>query len=435
MKPLASASQGAGLLAVWLLAQTTPVTVALLTRRSNSSQHPFRCSLPTSTCVSFGSDCKKDEDCFSYHCYHGKCGYARDCSPNGEICRQYSAHTCCSGKCKPVTMVDDCHRLLKGHGSPAQNGGVNLNRQCQNLGICEPFDPSQPSPNILSTPWAVPATDLAVKYAQRGELTFKEGSIIRTDLFIARRIGQTYDQVPADERKPGAIRDAGSIVFTDDSTVATEFGKVYTEGPVTYCVAPILRNGLGGGYYAVGVNCCGTQQEPKEFKCDDWADSSVKTSLVIGLGTEKFAQAQSMIDLEHGWKFHKGKGIDTLLPMYVRVLKDYVNEALHPHAGWTYVAQAEVTQCVAPIMDGTGTQTSAQFWAAGIDCCDAKTGFKCGAIDVPSARSGERLRDDGGFFVEAVKMAEFRYNLKTLPPNVPTFWKWTEKTLVPTPPR
>jgi len=273
---------------------------------------------------------------------------------------------------------------------------------------------------------------LAKKYAQRAQLTFKEGSIVRTDLFIARKVGQTYDQIPADSMKPGAIRDAGVIVFTDDSNVNADFGKAYVEGLVTYCVAPILRNGAGGGYYAVGINCCGTPEKFK-FECGDAMDETVKTALVIGAATEKYATAQSMMEPEHGWKFHdKTKGIITPLPMYVRILKDYVQEALTPHAGYSYVPQAQVTQCVAPIMDGTGKQTSAEFWAAGTDCCDAKTGFKCG--DIGTGRSGERIMDQTGFFHAAVTMAELRYNLKVLPPPVPSYWSWQAKVLVPTPP-
>lgn len=335
-------------------------------------------------------------------------------------------------------MVDDCHRLLKGSGSPALNNGVNLNRQCQNLGICAPHDPAMAGPSILSTPWAVPATDLSSKYSTRGQLTFKEGSIVRTDLFVARQPGQTYDQIPADSMKPGAIRDAGVIIFTDDSKVAPEFGKVHTEYAgqvaITYCVAPILRNGLGGGYYAVGINCCGTQDKFK-FECGDALDDNIKNGLVIGLGTEKYAQAQQLIEGEHGFKFHDAKkGIMTPLPIYVRILKDYVQEALHPHAGFTYVTQAEVIQCVAPIMDGTGKQTSAEFWASGIDCCDTKTGFHCGEVAAPGARSGERMSDSSGFFHAAVQMAELRYNLKPLPPAAPSYWKWTSKVLVPAPP-
>lgn len=429
-------------LAVCLLAQALQTTSALLARPKSESllskhrDHPFRCSMPTSKCTSFGTDCKQDGDCYSYHCYQGKCGYAKQCSVNGEICRSYSSHTCCSGKCKPVTMVDDCHRLLKGSGSPAMNHGVNLNRQCQNLGVCQPFDETK-SAGVLMTPWSVAATDLAIKYNQRGQLTFKEGSIVRKDLFIARNIGQTYDQVPADTMKPGAIRDAGVIVFTDDSKVNTEFAKSYKEGEIVYCVAPILRNGLGGGYYAVGINCCGDPPRiPFKFECGDALSDTIKSGLVIGGGTEKYATAMSMIEPEHGWKFHdKTKGIMTPLPFYVHILKDYVQEALTPHAGYVYVAPAQITQCVAPIMDGTGKQTSAEFWAAGIDCCDAKTGFSCGDVDKAGARSGERFAGDPAAMHAAITMAEMRYNLKPLPPTVPTYWTWTEKTLVPTPPR
>lgn len=422
------------LLAAVLLAQAS----GLVTKQSDAA-HPFRCSLPTSKCVAFGSDCKVDGDCFSHHCYQKKCGYAKQCSKNGGLCRQYSSHTCCSGKCKPVTMVDDCHRLLKGTGSPALDQGVNLNRQCQHLGVCSPFDENAAGPNILSTPWAVAATDLAVKYNQRGQLTFKEGSIVRKDLFVARSVGQTYDAIPADTMKPGAIRDAGVIVFTDDSKVHPELGKVYTEGvapnAVSYCVAPILRNGLGGGYYAVCMGQCGTADKFK-FECDDSLNENIKSGLVIGGATEKYMTAQQMIEAEHGWKFHdKTKGIVTPLPMFVRIMKDYVSEALKPHFGYTYVTPVKVTQCVAPIMDGTGKQTSAEFWAAGFDCCDAKTGFQCDDVDKKGARSGERIADSTGLLHAAITMAELRYNLKTLPPAVPTYWKWQKPILVPAPPK
>jgi hypothetical protein len=332
-------------------------------------------------------------------------------------------------------MIDDCRRLLGGDFIKALSEGINLNRQCQNLGVCEPHPGTGDGSSApLSTPWAVPATDLAVKYAQRGELTFKEGSIVRTDLFVARKQGQTYDDIPADTMKPGAIRDAGVVVFTEDSKVHPEFGKAIAdqsvEPPVTYCVAPILRNGAGGGYYAVGMNCCGTPENFK-FACDDALNENIKSGLVIGAGTDKYASVQQMIEPEHGWKFHdKTKGITTPLPMFVRIMQDYVNEAQHPHAGYAYVPRLNVTQCVAPIMDGTGKQTEAEFWSAGVDCCDAKAGFKCGAIDEPSARSGKRFQGDPQTMQAAVMMAELRYNLKAQPPAVPTYWTWTDKLLV-----
>jgi len=234
--------------------------------------------------------------------------------------------------------------------------------------------------------------------------------------------------------KPGAIRDACVIIFTDDSKAEPKFGKVYTEGMITYCVAPILRNGVGGGYYAVGINCCGTQDK-FEFKCGDANSDTIKNGLVIGMGTEKYAQAKDMIEQEHGFKFHdKTKGINTPLPIYVRILKDYVQEALHPHAGYTYVQQSKVTQCIAPVMDGTGKQTKTEFWAAGVDCCDMKTGFHCGDVDSPGALSGERIVDSSGFYHAAVMMAELRYNLKVQPPMVNSYWSWKSGVLVPPPP-
>mmetsp|Transcript_76727 Transcript_76727/g.121171 ORF Transcript_76727/g.121171 Transcript_76727/m.121171 type:complete len:457 (-) Transcript_76727:54-1424(-) len=395
--------------------------------------HPFRCSLPTSKCVSFGSKCEKSEDCYSYHCYNGKCGYARECRDDGALCHTHASHTCCSGTCEAVTQLRDCHRLLKGSGSPALDQGVNFNRQCQQLGVCKAFADPNPS-KLLSTPWAVPASDLASKYRQLAHITFKEGVQVRADLFIARRSGQTYDQIQPDSMKPGGIRDAGVVVFTDDSKVDPTLGASYKEGMTTYCVAPILREGAGGGYFAVGINCCGDPPNTEfNFNCGDALKENVKSGLVIGAGSEKYMQAQQIIESKSGYKIHdKTKGITTLQPMFVRILKDYAAEAQKPQVGYSYVAQGPITHCVAPVMDPTNPkQIDAEFWAAGTDCCDTKTGFHCGDVDKVGSRSGETLVDSTGDLRQAVTMAELRYGIKA--PQVPMYMSWKAEILVPKP--
>lgn len=348
------------------------------------------------------------------------------------MCRTYSSHTCCSGKCKAITMKADCFRLLKLSGSPAMDDGVNLNRQCQSLGICEPFVPG-PGPPLLTTPWDVHADDLAVKYRDRTEITFEVDAVLRKDVFIARKPGQTYDQIPADSMKPGGIRDAGVIVFTDDSKVHPEFGAVYTEGMATYCVAPILRNGVGGGYYAVGIGCCGTKEKFK-FECDDSLSDTIKSGLVIGAGTEKYVAAQQVIEGQFGWKFHdKTKGIMTPQPFFVRIMKDYAQEALQPHAGYVYVPSSTITHCAAAIMDSKNPkQTDIEFWAAGVDCCDMKTGFHCGDADKPGGRSGVSIIDRTGEFGLTLQMAKLRFGVKA--PNLPMYVDWKVGVLV-NPPR
>jgi hypothetical protein len=306
-----------------------------------------------------------------------------------------------------------------------------MNRQCQTLGVCKGFKDPNPS-KVMSTPWAVPGTDLASKYRQLPSVTFQEGVVVRTDLFVARRLGQTYDQIPADKVKPGAIRDAGVIVFTEDSKVDPTMGAAYTEGKFTYCVAPILRNGAGGGYFAVGFDCCGTNTD-FNFNCGDALNENVKSSLVIGEHTEKYAVARQTIESKYGFKFHdKIKGIETLQPMYVHILKDYAAEAQNPTKGYKYVPQSPVTMCVAPVMSSTAVnQRDAEFWAAGANCCDTKTGFHCGDVAVTAARSGKTQVDSTGDLRLAVTMAELRYGLKA--PQVPMYVNWTAGVLVTEP--
>lgn len=59
------------------------------------------------------------------------------------------------------------------------------------------------------------------------------------------------------------------------------------------------------------------------------------------------------------------------------------------------------TYCVAPIMDsGPGQLKTVAFWAIGVDCCDARGGFRCGGAGGPpsvAARGGVRAVPDGLF--------------------------------------
>mmetsp|Transcript_19563 Transcript_19563/g.32238 ORF Transcript_19563/g.32238 Transcript_19563/m.32238 type:complete len:146 (+) Transcript_19563:101-538(+) len=64
----------------------------------------------------FGGDCKEDKDCASVHCFDGKCAYSGKCKKRGAACHTFAAHTCCTGVCQAVAMVDDCKRLLTLNG-------------------------------------------------------------------------------------------------------------------------------------------------------------------------------------------------------------------------------------------------------------------------------------------------------------------------------
>jgi hypothetical protein len=328
--------------------------------------------------------------------------------------------------------------------------GVNMNRQCQTLGVCKAYGDQNPSA-VLATPWAVPATDVAAKYRALKEITFNPGAQVRTDLFVARRIGQTYPKVAANSMKPGGIRDAGAIAFTDDSVVHPEFAAAIvvsktdpSGNPASYiyCVAPILSDGAGGGYFAVGLNCCGDPDNVK-YECDDFADKKAHNGLVLSGELDNFMAVQQIIESKFGYKYHdKTKGIATLQPIFVRWLKEYAAEAQKPQFGFYYVvkqvprlpaSEGPPDQCVAPIMDSADKkQVEVEFWAVGFGCCDMTNGFHCGDVDKKGTQwSGATKIDNTGDLRLAVAMAEMRYGLKA--PTVPMYVEWQKGALVTKP--
>mmetsp|Transcript_50040 Transcript_50040/g.144087 ORF Transcript_50040/g.144087 Transcript_50040/m.144087 type:complete len:280 (+) Transcript_50040:143-982(+) len=68
------------------------------------------------------------------------------------------------------------------------------------------------------------------------------------------------------------------------------------------------------------------------------------------------------------------------------------------------------TFCVAPIIDQMQAPLI-QFWAIGVNCCDARGGFQCDGASSPKARSGIVVHDVTGEYAAAIKMAEAVYNL------------------------
>jgi len=393
-----------------------------------SAEQPLRCT--TSACNGFGTKCKSNAECVTNQCYEGKCALSLTCRAKGEICRTFAEHTCCTGRCVPAMIKTDCFRLLGDSEANARNlwkRGINVHRQCENIGVCGSW-PGVPakSRGALSTPWAVPADDMAQKYWQFSAITFTRDVAVRTDKFIARHMGQTYESITADNLHPGSIRDAGVIIFSKDSHVERSMGARFQEGMVSYCVAPILREGFGGGYYAVGRDCCSAGN----FTC---GSSVVQSGLVVNSQADKYMQAAMIVLGKHGRSFIRGgRGLDTPKPIFVRMVKDYVTELKSPSIGFTYVAQVKVAYCVAPIWNAAAEiKGTINFWAVGTDCCSLQGGFHCGPVDDALARSGENTMDTTGDYREAVNMAIMRY--KVTAPDRPMFVSWKAGILVKDP--
>ena len=104
------------------------------------------------------------------------------------------------------------------------------------------------------------------------------------------------------------------IVFDADSKVDTSKWKSYVEGVTHYCIAPILKNGVGGGFYAIGQNCC--MQD--KFECNLGTEGLVVTS-----DPEKYKTAQDALEMAYGAEFHgKTKGVVTLTPTYLHMVEN-----------------------------------------------------------------------------------------------------------------
>eukprot|EP00439_Symbiodinium_sp_Y106_P048478 s377_g6.t1 len=86
--------------------------------------------------------------------------------------------------------------------------------------------------------------------------------------------------------------------------------------------------------------------------------------------------------------------------------------------------------CVVPIVSGTDTLASYDFWAVGVNCCNGpKQQFRCGEYGNLHARSGLRYLDEGKrqFFRLAVQQAEAAYGIQA---KHPLFFTWTQDPLM-----
>lgn len=84
------------------------------------------------------------------------------------------------------------------------------------------------------------------------------------------------------------------------------------------------------------------------------------------------------------------------------------------------------TYCVAPILSGDLFQTRIEYWAAGVDCCEAHANFACHRAQSDRAHGAlvwQASRYDEGFR-KAVRGAEALYRLTTGPKFL--LVKWTE---------
>lgn len=393
-------------------------------------RQPLRCAI--SSCAPFGDNCEKDENCVTDKCYDKKCGMGPTCRTKGTLCYQFGSHNCCTGECVPVLLKSDCFKMLGVRDSIHTHGGIQVDRQCETLGVCGGW-PGTPPSTSLTRPWTVKAEETAAKYYSFKELTFDHSAIPILDDFVAMRAGQVHKSVAADTALPGSLRDAGVVIFDNESAVDTGVWSSYKEGVVTYCVAAVVKGSSGGNFYAVGRDCC---DEQKGFYCGDVADASVKSGLVMAADTQRYAQASQSLIVQHGGLYLPPSAVEggkdpPAVPLFVKMVKLWNQERLVPPLGYSYVPLAKVTNCVAPIWTGEKIDKPVQYFAAGTDCCSLEEGFHCGPVDAPDAHSGKVLEDLTGELRQAAVIATVKYGFQMA--TRPIFVSWTEEELVKIP--
>lgn len=393
-------------------------SAAALLRGTDRLGQPIRCAI--SVCKPFESDCSNDGECVTDKCYESKCGLGATCSAYGEICFTDSPHTCCTGECQGVVVRQDCIKLLGGHAAAE---GVNIDRQCDRVGVCQHWPGVDTGPGVLTTPWAVDAMDTIGKYYALAGLTFKDGTRVDVAHVIARQMGRVRAGVSPSATKPRSITDAGIIHFVPGARVATEIVAFHEWGDEKFCISPVLLSGEGGGYYAVGIDCCTSE----EFNCGEGLGNMANHSaVVVNSNLPEFAQARAILEANAGSSYHgDGKGLETDAPLYVWWTSSPEGEQNNPTGNLQYVPPPNgPTFCVAPIGASRG------FFAVGENCCDDET-FSCGPVDDPAAKSGALVSDLTGDYIQALKQADFKYGWKT--DNRPIFLNWTAEVLVTAP--
>mmetsp|Transcript_31004 Transcript_31004/g.68090 ORF Transcript_31004/g.68090 Transcript_31004/m.68090 type:complete len:455 (+) Transcript_31004:143-1507(+) len=427
------------------------------TVEANSSQPFPRCMF--SPCVGFGEECQTDNDCVTNKCFENKCAMTASCRKplapcaNGkgdcaQTCKMYAPHTCCTGKCNPVEMRTDCLRLL-GYSVDILKRpiGVNIDRQCADLGVCAPWDAGSDTGRITvpATPWAVSPMDAPSKYKNYAALTFSADAQLLKKYSHRWQPGRRIKDLDPATQQPGAIADAGVIEFAPESTIATELFSRYYDGQQYYCIAPVVReaqeNGQllkhGGGYFAVGKACC-----EGKWNCGkkEW-----KEGIVVAPDGPALEQARTLNDIEHGIEFHGlGLGMTTKQPVYVDMTENATMVLKKGRTAFKYPASEpdQVEHCVAPIVSVgfvpglEGAAGEVKYWAVGTDCCsDGK--FSCGTPakkgDTEPVFSGIPVADSGKNFMKAVRAAEVEFGVRSHPQ--PMFVDWVGGRMFYQPPR
>lgn len=134
------------------------------------------------------------------------------------------------------------------------------------------------------------------------------------------------------------------------------------------------------------------------------------------------------------WTYDEGRDYSNVLPSepasaHADAAKIVFSEEARVDTTKAVGFKAGAIFCVAPVLDDTQT-SKVEYWAAGTDCCKARSEYTCDDAANPKARSGVVIMDSEGllhgvlhdFYKKAVKEAEAAFDLVSS--DDPLFVRW-----------
>lgn len=154
---------------------------------------------------------------------------------------------------------------------------------CIMLSLCSVLPWAFHAGGHVTSDWSGPALTVTLFFSKiiaflGGVRCYYAHALPLRSLSVAREYKHVYPGLPAT-----VFEDAAYIKFVHqakvDSTKAASYMSL-NSGLTTFCAAPVVTNATDRmGFWAVGVDCCGTNGDT--FECDDAGEPGVRNGLVL----------------------------------------------------------------------------------------------------------------------------------------------------------
>mmetsp|Transcript_11840 Transcript_11840/g.26912 ORF Transcript_11840/g.26912 Transcript_11840/m.26912 type:complete len:296 (+) Transcript_11840:138-1025(+) len=151
-------------------------------------------------------------------------------------------------------------------------------------------------------------------------------------------------------------------------------------------------------------------------------------AILFGALTGKFAYThylEDYISTESGAHYHNVSPAESAAAHADASLLQFQEGSIVNVAMGSSYEHEGITYCVAPVQPGFMELTQPQYWAVGLDCCEAHGSFNCGDVSAPNARQGMVETDDVLNYLVAARMASQAHGLDALDDaQPPMFLRW-----------